>query len=694
MSICKSLSMASKLNSNMILSTKLYKDYTILFKYINIILRKEGRIIIIVDEIYENDFFVEEKLKEYRLYEHIKSGRVIIKKREDFINNMGLFYELKIESEKLGYETNYIVGIYSSVVNMKTELIKKAIANEYKICCYYNVLELSIEDLLEISVYYEAILFEDDETIEIYNNKKIKELELILQSIRSSVIAKKNTYDNVKDLEKLNSFLGSVNTINNLDDFLKKFLELVSSITLCKRSGVLTKSEFENFQIYYEIGDPCECVRGYIDITFNENELIKTVEKNNKVMVFLNINEFTVIYLCFDKNKKQHMNKEILEIYSSSAKNIVNSFLEKIKNDRIISQNEKLKALGEISNGVAHDFNNILATISGYVDLSLAKRQDDNIREYLEIIKRASLDGAEMLRRIQEFTKNIREEENSFFRFERIMKIVLNMINPRISDKNMLGIDININEELNAKGHVKGREFEIREVIINILNNAIDAMPNGGDINIKTYNMDTDIYIEIEDSGNGIPKNILSRIFDPFFSTKGVNGNGIGLSVSYKIIKDHGGSIKVETEEGVGSKFIVSIPTHLEEVVNISNESEKKDEKYHKILVVDDKVPVAMATGEIIKSIGKEVEICYSAKEALQKLEFDKYDLIISDLAMPNLNGIELAKKVKSKYVDIKFVLMTGWLGDIDNYNDTTIDYILEKPFGIDEIKKILQMLN
>ncbi|MEJ8552690.1 ATP-binding protein [Tepidibacter sp. Z1-5] len=694
MSICKSLSMASKLNSNMILSTKLYRDYTILFKYINFILRKEGRIIIIVDGNYENEFFTEEELKQYRLYEHIKSGKIIIKNRENFVNDMELFYKLKVESEKLGYKTNYIVGIYSSAINMKTELIKNVIKNGYKFCCYYNVLELSIEDLLEISVYYETILFEDDETIEIYNNKKIKELELILQSIRSSVIAKKNTYDNVKDLEKLNSFLGSVNKISNLDDFLKKFLDLVSSITDCKRSGILTKSEFENFQIHYEKGISCECVKGYINITFNENELIKTVDKNNKIMVFLNINEFTVIYLCFDKDVKKYINKEILEIYSSSAKNIVNSFLEKIKNDRIISQNEKLKALGEIANGVAHDFNNILATISGYVDLSLAKRQDDNIREYLEIIKRASLDGAEMLRRIQEFTKNIREEENSFFRFERIMKIVLNMINPRIDDKAMLGIDININEELDAKGYVKGREFEIREVMINILNNAIDAMPSGGDIKIKTYNIDNYIYIEIEDSGDGIPKNILSRIFDPFFSTKGVNGNGIGLSVSYKIIKDHGGSIKVETEEGIGTKFIISLPMHLEEIININTESEEKDEKYHKILVVDDKIQVAMATGEIIKSIGKEVDICYSGKEALQKLEVEKYDLIISDLAMPNLNGIELAKKVKDKYPHIKFVLMTGWLGDIDNYNDTTIDYILEKPFGIDEIKKILQMLN
>ncbi len=641
-------------------------------------------------------------LRQYNIYQHIQSNRIIVKKYEEFMNDTNLFYNTKKESEELGYDQSYIITICSRNIDIncsknideKIELIKNAMKNHYKYCCYYNVLELPIEALLEISVYYEAILFEDDETVEMYNNKKIKELELILESIRSSVLAKKNTYDNIKDLEKLNLFLGSVNKISNLDDFLKRFLELVSSITSCKRSGILTKSEFEGFQIHYEIGDPCECVKGSIDIIFNENELVKTSEINDKYMVFLNINEFTIIYLCFDKNEKKHMNKEILEIYSSSAKNIVNSFLEKIKNDRIISQNEKLKALGEISNGVAHDFNNILATISGYIDLSLAKRQDDNIREYLEIIKRASLDGAEMLRRIQEFTKNIREEEHSFFKFERIMKIVLDMINPRVNDKSIFGVDIHIYKDLNAKGYVKGREFEIREVIINILNNAIDAMPSGGNIKIKTYNMNNYIYIEIEDSGEGIPKNILSRIFDPFFSTKGVNGNGIGLSVSYKIIKDHGGSIEVESKENLGTKFIISLPMHLEEVIDISTKNEEKDEKYYKILVVDDKIQVAMATGEIIKSIGKEADICYSGKEALQKLEDEKYDLVISDLAMPNLNGIELAKKVKDKYPDIKFVLMTGWLGDIDNYNDTTIDYILEKPFGIDEIKKILKMLN
>ncbi|SHK52824.1 hybrid sensor histidine kinase/response regulator [Tepidibacter formicigenes] len=694
MSICRRLKFATKLQNIMILSTKLERDYSIISRYLNLILKKDERILIIVDKIYLDR--VLENLKKYvfNLDKYIDSKKIAIVECEEFIEDTNLFSTLKKESLALGYEKVSIIGICTRELNTKIELIKGAIEANCEYLCYYNVLDLSIEGLLELSSYYKGILFEDEETVEIYSNKRIKELKLILESIQSSVKAKKNTYDNIKDLEKLNSFLTSVNKIKSLDDFLKNFLKLVTNIMNASDGGILTKSEGESFDIYYKMGKFCKCIENNINLKLNENELVEKINLKDTIMIFLNINEFTIIYLCFDKNKYCYQNKDILEIYVSSARNIVNAFLEKIKNDSIISQNEKLKALGEISNGVAHDFNNILASISGYVDLALVKNQDKTVRDYLEVIKRASLDGAEMLRRIQEFTKDIKEGDEHFFELDRIIKIALNMISPKIEEKCMSGIKININKDLRENANIKGREFEIREVIINILNNAIDAMPQGGDIHVRTYNIENNIFIEIEDTGDGIPKNILPRIFDPFFSTKGVNGNGIGLSVSYKIIKDHGGTIKVESNEGIGTKFIFSLPIELEEVKNIDSVNEGYNQAYCKVLVVDDKIPVAMATGEILKSMGKEVDICFSGDEALQKLNKTKFNLVISDLAMPNLNGIELAQKAKEIYKDIRFILMTGWLGDIGDYNSDTIDYILEKPFGIEEIKKILQMFN
>ncbi|SHH36062.1 hybrid sensor histidine kinase/response regulator [Tepidibacter thalassicus] len=694
MSICRRLKFATELQNIMILSTKLERDFSVISRYLNLILKKEGRIVVVVDKIYLDSILKNFKNYVFRLNEHINSNKLVIVECEKFIENIELFSILKKESLDLGYEKVRIVGICTRELNTKVELIKKAVKENYEYLCYYNVLDLSIDDLLKLSSYYNGILFEDEETVEIYSNKRIKELSLILESIQSSVKAKKNTYDNIKDLEKLNSFLTNVSKINSLDDFLKNFLELVINITDACGGGILTKSEGENFYISHKVGEFCRCIESNINLKLNENEFVEKINLEDKTMLFLNINEFTIIYLCFNENKPYYKNKDILEIYVSSARNIVNAFLEKIKNDSIISQNEKLKALGEIYNGVAHDFNNILATISGYVDLALVKNQDKTVRNYLEIIKRASLDGAEMLRRIQEFTKDIKEGDKQFFDLDRIIKIALNMLSPKIEEKCMSGISITVNKDLKGIGNIKGREFEIREVIINILNNAVDAMPNGGEIYVRTYNVENNIFVEIEDTGEGIPKSILPRIFDPFFSTKGVNGNGIGLSVSYKIIKDHGGTIEVESEEGKGTRFVFSLPVELEEFSSFDLIDEECEHIDCKILVVDDKIPVAKATGEILKSMGKEVDICFSGTEALRKLNEKKYDLIISDLAMPNLNGIELAQKIKEVYKDIRFVLMTGWLGDIGDYNSDTIDYILEKPFGIEEIKKILQMFN
>lgn len=685
------LRIASELKHMMILSTKIKRDYSTILKYLIFRLAQEGRIILIIDKLYREEFLNEINKSEINICKHLKSEKIKVVETEAFIENNDLFSILKKESVSLGYDKTVCLGISVKDSYEKIKILESAEKEGYEYCCYYNVVDIEVEDLFKIDKYYDAILFEDEDKIEIYNNKRIKELGLILESLQSSVKSKKNTYDNIKKLEQLNMLLTSVNKVNSLEEFLKKFLEFLMNITSSSRGGILTKAENKKFEVLYNIGEYDKEENDEEHIRLAENELVKEFYLQDKIVILLNINEFTIMYLSFDSEKNVIENKGVLDVAVASARNVVNAFLEKIKNESIIMQNEKLKALGEISSGVANDFNNILATISGYVSLSLAKSHDDSVTEYLEIIKRASLDGAEMIRRIQEFTKNIKEEEVHCFNLDDIIKMALNMINPRLSEKLISGFNISIHKDLRGSGHVKGREVEIREVIINMLNNAIDAMPNGGDIYVRSYNVNDEIFVEIEDTGLGIHKNILSRIFDPFFSTKGVNGNGIGLSVSYKIIKDHNGNIEVESFEGVGSKFTVKLPVELEQEMNVHQD--KKDYRRFdcSVLVVDDKIWVAKATGELLKSIVNNVDICFSGNDALYKLSENQYDLIISDLAMPNLNGIELAKKVKEKYPKIKFVIMTGWLGDIEEYNSNTIDHILEKPFGIEEVKELIE---
>ncbi len=694
MSICKKLKFATQLRNTMVLSTRLERNYSTIGRYLNLIVKEEGRILIIVDEIFVKEILESLKKMVVHFEEHLLSKKICIMECNTMIENENAFSEFKQESRSLGYKDINIIGYCMKDANMKWKVLKSIEGDAYRYFCYQHVLDLPIKDLLEFSSYYKGILFEDEEHLELYSNKKIKELKIILESLQSSVKAKKNTYDNIKELEKLNAFLTRVSKVKNLDEFLEKFLELLMGITNATSGGILGKSEDEKFEIRYKIGEICECIKKQANLKLNQDKGVEELDLEKKFMFFLNLNKFTVLYLCFDKKGSIYENKDILEIYVASARNIVNAFLEKIKNERIISQNEKLKALGEISSGIAHDFNNILATISGYVALSMVKSHDSGVKEYLEIVRRASLDGAEMLRRIQEFTKDIKEEDTYSFELDSIVKTVLNMITPKITEKCISGIEIKIIQDLKGRGHIRGREFEIREVIINILNNAIDAMPKGGKIYVRSYNLEDRIFLEIEDNGEGIPRSILPRIFDPFFSTKGVNGNGIGLSVSYKIIKDHNGNIEVESKEGVGSRFVIQLPIELEETASIACGIEMYNGYDFKILVVDDKVSVAMATGEILKSMVKEVDICFSGEEALNKLHKETYDLVISDLAMPNLNGIELGKRVKEKDPNIKFVIMTGWLGDIEEYDSNIIDALLEKPFGMEEIKEILDKLN
>lgn len=694
MSIFEKLRMSSEITNMMILSTKIERDYSSVLEYFKFLLKQEGRIILIGDKTCLNKFLDDVNKSKMNLDEPIRLKKIKIIESEKLIKDKNLLLKIKEESLELGYKSIAALGISNVDIYETINIIDSMYKAGYEYCCYHNVIDIEVENLFKIDKYYDVVLFEDEDTIEIYNNNTIKELGLILQSIQSSVKSKKNTYDNIKKLEQLNVILTSVSKLSSLDEFLRNFLEFLINITKVSKGGILTKSENKKFEILYNIGGYGEEENNENCITLGESELLKEVYLEDKVVVFLNVNEFTIMYLAFDNEKSVIENKGVLEVAIASARNVVNVFLEKIKNESILIQNEKLKALGEISSGIAHDFNNILATISGYVSLSLAKNHDVTVKEYLEIIRRSSLDGAEMLRRIQEFTKDIKYEDAHCFHLDEILTMALNMINPKISEKRICGVNICISKDLKGVGHVKGREFEIREVIINILNNAIDAMPYGGNVYVRSYNEEDKVVVEIEDTGLGIKNNILARIFDPFFSTKGINGNGIGLSVSYKIIKDHNGDIEVESLDGVGTKFTFKLPVEEEYEVNVFCDIQDYRKRDFKVLVVDDKIWVAKATGEILKSMVTDVDICFSAKEALYKLSLNKYDLIISDLAMPNLNGLELAKQVKEEYPQIKFVIMTGWLGDIEEYNSDIIDHMLEKPFGIEEIKELIERFN
>ncbi|MCK5513478.1 MAG: PAS domain S-box protein, partial [Deltaproteobacteria bacterium] len=274
---------------------------------------------------------------------------------------------------------------------------------------------------------------------------------------------------------------------------------------------------------------------------------------------------------------------------------------EKKKVESMLLQSEKLKSLGELAGGVAHDFNNVLAAILGRVQLlktkidhpsveQKSKKTVGDLKRGLEIIEKASLDGAETVRRIQEFSR--RRADDREFRNVDINELIENALEfTRVrwkDDAETKGIKVEIIKELSSLPPIAGSASELREVFTNFINNAVDAMPEGGQIKIKTFKKGNHIFIKLGDTGIGIPKDIRERIFDPFFTTKGPQSTGLGMSVSYGIINRHRGMIGLSSTEGKGTTFTIKLPITSEKTGEEKRKPLTGKRDKARILVVED----------------------------------------------------------------------------------------------------------
>jgi PAS domain S-box-containing protein len=375
---------------------------------------------------------------------------------------------------------------------------------------------------------------------------------------------------------------------------------------------------------------------------------------------------------------------------------------EKKKMEQQLLQSEKLKSLGELSGGVAHDFNNVLAAILGRVQLlkiqfkppsgKQEKRKSMlDLMKSLEIIERASLDGAETVRRIQEFSRKRTDDKN--FTQSDINQLLDNALEfTSVRWKNEAeskGIKINIQKEYSSLPSTLGSAAELREVFTNLINNALDAMPQGGSIKIKTYKENSHIFVKIEDTGAGIPEDIRNRIFDPFFTTKGVQSTGLGMSISYGIIHRHKGTIVVNSCEGKGTTFTIKLPI-LEKllekkgtVVTIPRRQRKA-----RILVLDDEEDVGQLLSDILASEGHEVEVASNGSQGIEMFKKKSFDMVFTDLGMPSMSGWEVAEKIKTINRKVPVALVTGWNIELKDQEmrDKNIDLVIHKPFEVEQV--------
>jgi signal transduction histidine kinase/ActR/RegA family two-component response regulator len=373
------------------------------------------------------------------------------------------------------------------------------------------------------------------------------------------------------------------------------------------------------------------------------------------------------------------------------------------------SQMEKLSALGELASGVAHDFNNTLAGILGRAQLILRTNDPEKIERGLNIIIKTAEDGAKTVKRIQDFARQRRDHDFEPVSIDQILFDVSEITRPRWKDRaEAANVQISLDLQIRSKSRVMGDESELREVLVNMVFNAVDAMPAGGNLTLAAEDVDGSVVISVGDTGTGMPLEVKSRIFDPFFTTKGKAGMGLGLAVSFGIIRRHEGSVEVESEVGRGTKFKISLPKA--EIADEPVSTEKVAPKpslessnpsisssfqgpQPRILVVDDEEPVRELLRDLLEAEGFRVYLAPGGREALSIFAVQELDGIFTDVGMPGMSGWELAHAVRQSNASIPIAVITGWGEAVgsDEQKQARVDWVVTKPFRAERISELAQ---
>lgn len=361
-------------------------------------------------------------------------------------------------------------------------------------------------------------------------------------------------------------------------------------------------------------------------------------------------------------------------------------------------QSAKLNALGEMASGVAHDFNNLLAAILGRTQLLLTKAEDPALRRSLELIEQTAQDGAQTVRRIQEFTRVRMDEVFDEVDLNRILLDVLELTRPSWQTQSKArGTVIEVVKDLAATGTVAGNASELREVFTNLVLNAADAMSAGGTLTLHTRDDNGHVVVEVVDSGHGMDAETQTRCFDPFFTTKSVKGTGLGLSVAYGIVGRHHGRIAVESAAGQGTRFRLAFPIRLSDEARTARETTPGNAGSFRVLVVDDEESVLSVLAELLEALGQRVTAALGGHEGLRALREapEPPEIVFTDLGMPGVSGWDVARETHARVPGAMVVLVTGWGVQIDaeTARSRGIEFLLGKPFTVEEVESTLMRI-
>jgi signal transduction histidine kinase len=364
---------------------------------------------------------------------------------------------------------------------------------------------------------------------------------------------------------------------------------------------------------------------------------------------------------------------------------------------QVVAQ-ERLRAFGEMAGGVVHDFNNALMSVIGYSDILLHDdeqlRDVQTAREYLKIMNTAGHDASHVVSRLRDFYRP-REASDVFARVDLndVIEQAVPLTQPKWKGLALAdGRTISVELDLAKVPAICGNAAELREVATNLIFNAVDAMAAGGTITLRSSTQEGQAVFEVCDTGCGMSEEVRSRCLEPFFSTKGNQGTGLGLSMVFGIIKRHEGKVEIESTPGLGTTFRIRLPA-MTEAPDAADDQTPKLAPSIRVLVVDDEAVTRDVLASYLSSDGHSVVTAVDAQEAFGHLADRTFDLLITDHAMPGMNGTQLAAAIGEKHRGRPVILLTGFSsgGLVDQEEKPAgVNLVMHKPVARHDLRRAL----
>jgi len=398
------------------------------------------------------------------------------------------------------------------------------------------------------------------------------------------------------------------------------------------------------------------------------------------------------VQLFEDTNKLNNvLTREIdraTDALQQANQNLQNEITERKQAEQELVRTQRLRAVGELAAGVSHNLNNIITGIWGPAQLLKRTSRDPNVLQHANRINTFAERAADLVTKLHQTTRVAEETTLKAVRVNDIIHEAIETTRPRWKDEpESRSITNHVQTNLQDAPVIHASESELYDTLVNLIFNAVDAMPQGGTIIFDSHVAENQVFITITDTGNGMDIETQQKIFEPFFTTKTDVGRGLGLATVYNTITQWKGHISVESAPQRGTKFDIVLPLWDELPVKEEDTAPSTPGRRANILVVDDEPAIS----EILQAFLEgehEVEIAESATQAIEKFQNNTYEVALLDLGMPDMAGDVLAQELRKINANVSLILTTGWKLEDDDPRLLEFDFWIQKPFrGFDLLR-------